>query len=190
MVNDREKTQESADVPPISFRTYERRDADAVQRLHELAFRDSRTDPDDIPGIEDLRNIHSTYLESGGSFVVGTVPGTPAAQTVPRVDGDALVAMGGFLPSEAGHDDERTVPGAAELHRMRVAPSYQRYGYGRELLRVLENAIQARGYNPVLATTAKRQQAAVRFYDSEGFELVGEATNGEYELHHFEKYLR
>ena len=111
------------ETPPLELREYDRRDADAVWRLHELAFRDLGTDPDDVPGTEDLRNVREAYLESGGGFLVGTVPAAAAGPAVPRVHDGALVAMGGFLPGEAGHDDERTVAGAAELHRMRVAPS-------------------------------------------------------------------
>jgi len=177
------------DPPPLSLREYDRRDADAVWRLHELAFRDLATDPDDIPGTEDLRDVHGAYVEGGGGFLVGTVPRAEPAPEVPDVHDGALVAMGGFLPSEAGHEDERTVLGAAELHRMRVAPSCQRRGYGRQLLRGLEDAAATAGYDPVLATTARRQTAAVEFYRNEGYSTVGESTAGDYELVHFEKEL-
>jgi len=176
--------------PPLDLRAYDPRDADAVWRLHELAFRDLDTDPDDIPGTDDLRDVRGAYVEAGGGFLVGTVPAASAAPGVPRVHDGALVAMGGFLPSEAGHDDERTVAGAAELHRMRVAPSCQRRGYGRRLLRALEAAVRDAGYDPVLATTARRQTAAVNFYRDEGYATVGESTEGDYELVHFEKPLR
>ncbi|TQR22273.1 hypothetical protein C9J85_08780 [Haloferax sp. wsp5] len=47
---------------------------------------------------------------------------------LPETFDGGLAAMGGFLPNDVGHADERTVPGAAELHRMRVAPSRQRRG--------------------------------------------------------------
>jgi hypothetical protein len=49
-----------------------------------------------------------------------------------------LAAMGGCLPNEVGHADERSVPGAAERHRMRVAPSQQRRGDGGAVLDRLE----------------------------------------------------
>ena len=173
----------------LSLREYDSRDADAVWRLHELAFEDLETDPDDIPGTDDLRNVEGAYIESGGGFLVGTVPSAAAAPEVPRVHEGALVAMGGFLPGDAGHDDERRVAGAAELHRMRVAPSCQRCGYGRRLLRALEDAVREAGYDPVLATTARRQRAAVEFYASEGYAMVGESAEGDYELVHFEKEL-
>ncbi len=174
---------------PLSLRPYDPRDADAVWRLHELAFRDLDTDPDDIPGTDDLRDVQATYVESGGGFFVGTVPPAAGGPDAPRVHDGALVAMGGYLPSEAGHEDERTVSGAAELHRMRVAPSCQRRGFGRRLLWRLESAVAAAGYDPVLATTARRQAAAVQFYRNEGYTTTGRSRSGEYELIHFEKAL-
>jgi ribosomal protein S18 acetylase RimI-like enzyme len=185
--SDGSSATEQGDPPTLSLRPYDRRDADAVWRLHELAFRDLATDPDDIPGVEDLRNVQGAYVESRGAFLVGTIPA--AGPEVPRVHDGALVAMGGFLPSEGGHEDERTVSGAAELHRMRVAPSCQSRGYGRRLLRALEDAIRDAGYDSVLATTARRQAAAVEFYASEGYAKTGESMEGDYELVHFEKKL-
>jgi len=187
--SDRDATAGEEDRPPLGIRAYDGRDADAVWRLHELAFRDLETDPDDIPGTEDLRDVESAYVESGGAFLVGAIPAAAAGPDVPRIHDGALVAMGGFLPGEAGHEDERTVPGAAELHRMRVAPSCRRRGYGRQLLRALEDAAAEAGYDPVLATTARRQAAAVEFYAGEGYTVIGESMEGEYELVHFEKAL-
>ena len=178
-----------AAVPALALRRYDPRDADAVWRLHELALRDAGTDPADVPGTDDLRSVETSYLDGDGGFVVGTVPPDAAGSDAPRVHDGALVAMGGFLPSTDGHDDERTVAGAAELHRMRVAPSCQRRGYGRELLAALETAVRAAGHDLVLATTAARQRAAVRFYPVHGYEKTGESTVAGYELYHFQKRL-
>jgi ribosomal protein S18 acetylase RimI-like enzyme len=173
----------------LRLRRYDPDDADAVWRLHELAFRPGDTDPGDIPATDDLRDVEGAYLDRDGEFLVGVVPEREAGEAVPRVEDGALVAMGGYLPNEAGHEDERTVPGAAELHRMRVAPAHQREGHGRRLLAALEERIRAAGLDPVLATTARRQTAAVAFYRAAGYELVGESREGEYELVHFEKPL-
>lgn len=173
----------------LTIRQYDPADEAAVWRLHELAFEDLATDPDDIPGTEDLRAIERTYLDAGGDFLVGTLPQSAPSGQAPAVEDGTLVAMGGFLPAEAGHEDERTVPGGAELHRMRVAPSYQRRGYGRRLLKALERRARSAGYEIILATTARRQQAAVNFYAAEGYRRVGTSTTGEYELVHFEKQV-
>jgi GNAT superfamily N-acetyltransferase len=173
----------------VRLRRYEETDADAVWRLHERALADAGTDPGDVPGTEDLRDVEASYLEAGGEFLVGVLPEAEAAPAAGRVADGALVAMGGFLPSEAGHADERTVEGAAELHRMRVAPAHQRQGYGRQLLAALERRAREAGFDRLLATTATRQRASTRFYPAEGYTETGRSTHGDYELIHFEKEL-
>jgi ribosomal protein S18 acetylase RimI-like enzyme len=95
--------------------------------------------------------------------------------------------MGGYLPTEVGYEDERSVPDAAELHRMRVAPTHQRRGYGRALLDELERRATAAGFDLLVATTAMRQESAVRFYRSNGYTEVDRSEYGEYDLVHFEK---
>jgi GNAT superfamily N-acetyltransferase len=188
----------------IQLRRYKPRDSDAVVTLDAWALGETQTDPEDIPGREDIHDIEATYLDSGGDFVVGLCKRDSEcgrrlgerARTVETDDGatvetgdGCVVAMGGFLPSAAGHDDERTVAGAAELHRMRVAPPCQRRGYGAALLADLEARAAAAGFERALATTAARQQAAVAFYPAHGYDRVGTATYGAYDLVHFEKKL-
>ncbi|KAA9406492.1 GNAT family N-acetyltransferase [Haloarcula hispanica] len=171
----------------IQLRSYDDRDADAVWCLHEWAMRATGNDPSDIPGTSDLQNIETRYFDTGGAFLVGVVP--DADDDLPQTFDGGLTAMGGFLPNEVGHADERTVPGAAELHRMRVAPSRQRRGYGRSLLDKLEQQVVEQGYEVLLATTSQSQPAAVAFYRDEGYQEVDQSTQGEYELVHFEKRL-
>ena len=198
-------------VENLRLRQYERRDSDAVAALDAWALGETQTDPEDIPGREDIHDIEAAYLDSGGDFVVGvlkrdsecgrrlgdravetgdgaTTVETGNGATVETGDG-CMVAMGGFLPSAAGHDDERTVAGAAELHRMRVAPPCQRRGYGAALLAELEARAAAAGFERALATTAARQQAAVAFYPAHGYDRVGTSTYGAYDLVHFQKEL-
>lgn len=183
-------------MPEPRFRRYEPGDADAVWALHEWAMAGTGTDPADIPGTEDLRSVETAYREAGGAFLVGVLDGDPATVTpagsdrLPPATADGtLVAMGGLVPNEAGHDDERSVAGAAELHRMRVAPTHQRRGYGRQLLAELETSARELGFETLLATTARTQPAAVAFYPAAGYEQVGESTVAGYELVHFEKPL-
>ena len=106
-----------------------------------------------------------------------------------RTDDGLLVAMGGFVPREASDAGKRTLAGAAELHRMRVAPAVQRRGYGRELLERVERRAADSGFDRLLATTARNQSAAVAFYPAAGYERVGESTDSGYRLLHFEKRL-
>jgi len=170
----------------VTFRQYDPRDQDAVVRLHEWAMADAGTDPEDIPGTEDVHTIEETYLD-GGDFVVGIVDA--ADDGLPATFDGQLVAMGGFLPSEEGHEDERAVADAAELHRMRVAPTHQGRGIGRRLLAELEARIERAGYETALATTASRQASSVAFYPAAGYREVDRSTYREYELVHFEKSL-
>lgn len=176
--------------PTLTLRSYDPRDAAAVRTLHEWALSDAGTDPADVPGTDDLRRIESAYLDAGGAFLVGVVPAASTATDRPPATFDGLlVAMGGIVPTDSGRADERSVADAAELHRMRVAPTHQRRGYGRVVLRALEAAAREAGFDRVLATTATRQRAAVRFYPSEGYREAGRSAAGEYELVHFEKEL-
>ncbi|OYR82541.1 hypothetical protein DJ72_09110, partial [Halorubrum distributum] len=141
----------SVDPTQLSLRTYEPPDETAVWALHEWAIAETGVDPSDIPGTDDLRTVETSYLDPGGDFVVGVVdadsPPVDPATTTTTVSGEdvdltttdgTLAAMGGYMPNLAGHGDERDRPGAAELHRMRVAPPYQRQGFGRALLSELE----------------------------------------------------
>jgi GNAT superfamily N-acetyltransferase len=176
----------------IRFRRYDSRDTDTLLTLDEWAMTEAGTDPADIPGSDDIQSVAESYLESGGDFVVGILP--HSAQTgaedrdLTTYDGQA-VAMGGFLPNESGYDDERSVSKGAELHRMRVAPTHQGRGYGRELVDELERRALDAGFDLLLATTARRQERAVQFYSAAGYEEINRSEYGEYELVHFEKRL-
>lgn len=172
----------------LRFRRYDPRDSEAIVELHEWAMRDAGADPADIPGTEDLESVESTYFETGGDFLVGTSSSVDANGIPSTFDG-ALVAMGGFLPNEYGHDDERTVPNSVELHRMRVAPPLQGNGYGRTLLAELERRVDSDAYGLLLATTSKRQQRAVVLYEAAGYHEVARSERGAYELIHFQKPL-
>jgi GNAT superfamily N-acetyltransferase len=183
----------------LTLRPYDPRDAAAVWTLHEWALSDAGTDPAAVPGTDDLRRVESAYLDAGGAFLVGVVPtDAPAGEREsddrfdrrpPETFDGRLVAMGGSVPTESGRAEERAVDDAVELHRMRVAPTHQRRGYGRAVLYALEDEARDAGFGRVLATTARRQQSAVAFYPSEGYREVGRSSAGEYELIHFEKEL-
>ncbi|ERH08635.1 MAG: acetyltransferase (GNAT) family [halophilic archaeon J07HX64] len=180
----------------LTFRGYDPRDADAVVALDDWAMRAAGTDPTDIPGHGDIERIGSAYLDAGGEFLVGTLDTADRSfDTADRNRGrfetfdGPLAAMGGYLPNEAGYDDERTVEDAAELHRMRVAPSVQGRGYGTDLLDALEERMAEAGFSRVLATTARRQERAIALYPGAGYEQVDSSTYGEYDLVHFQKRL-
>ena len=164
-------------------------DIEAILELDGWALREAGTDPADVPGSGDLRELPESYREAGGEFVVGTLPEAAADARLPELGESHLIAAGGFRPTDAGYGDERAVEGAAELHRMRVAPPHQGRGYGRELLSELERRARAAGFRLLLATTAVRQRSAVEFYPAAGYREVGRSTYGNYDLVHFEKEI-
>lgn len=143
------------------------RPGDPVAEIHRRALRAAGTDPDDVPGGDDVANVEGAYLETGGEFIVA------------EADGE-VVAAGGYRPQ-----DEETV----ELFRVAVAPDRQREGHGARLVAGLEERARADGYERVVLETAERQRAAVSFYPSLGYEETGRRRVGEYELVTFEKSL-
>ncbi|MHB9287157.1 GNAT family N-acetyltransferase [Halobacteriales archaeon Cl-PHB] len=149
------------------IRRYESGDADAVRRLHERALRDTGTDPTDVPGVDDLAAIEPHYLDTGGTFLV-----VEDAQ-------ERIVGMGGLQVE----GDE------GELFRMRVDPDCQREGVGADLLGALEDAARERGVERLEAETATRQEAAMQFYPSHGYERVDERSFADYDLVTFAKRL-
>ena len=95
----------------------------------------------------DLDDIATVYLSAGGEFLVGEI-------------NDVIVAMGGVRLNDDG---------SATLKRMRVHPRFQRRGYGRELLRLLEEAARQRGVRRIVLDTLPVQSAALALYLSNGY---------------------
>ena len=182
----------------MQFREFEDADSEAVVALDCWAMRDAGTEPTDIPGHDDVTRISEVYVEQGGAFFVGILSDDAAlggaleeesSRALKTRDG-YLGGMGGLLPNEEGYADERTVPGSAELHRMRIAPPIQAQGYGSQLLSELESVAREKGFRVLLATTAARQERACAFYPAHGYIRIGTSQYGKYELLHFQKSLR
>lgn len=126
-------------------------DTEAVRQLHHLGLDDIGAHGGRGPWEDDLRDIRATYLDSGGDFLVGLLDGE-------------LVAMGGLL---------RRSPDEAEIRRMRVHPNRQRRGFGRLLLKRLEERARALGYRVIRLDTTEQQTAAQRLYASAGYRETG-----------------
>jgi len=189
----------------VELRAFDECDADAVTVLDDWAMRVAGTDPADVPGHDAGPGIGDAYSTRGGEFLVGVHhdtgerpfeseddehdPGDQSASGELETFDGWVVAMGGYLPSEAGYEDERTVDDAAELHRMRVAPPLQGEGYGRQLLEALERRAERAGFGRLLATTASRQKRALGLYAAAGYERVGGSEYDGYGLVHFETVL-
>jgi ribosomal protein S18 acetylase RimI-like enzyme len=151
----------------LRVRRYERRDKEAVWRVHERAFRAAL--PEFSPAVDrDLRDVPDAYL-ADGEFLVGERAGE-------------LVACGGFLP---------VGDGAVELKRLRVLPNCWRRGYGRALVRELERRARERDYQRAVLDTSEHLEAAQALYRSLGYEEAGTEHHEPWDvqLQHFSKEL-
>ena len=54
----------------VQFRRFEPGDTDALLALDEWALREAGTDPEDVPGSDDLLSVSESYLDADGDFVV------------------------------------------------------------------------------------------------------------------------
>lgn len=153
-------------VPPLTVRRYQPGDDAAVYDLHVRALQHVNAN---LPGPwdADLTDIPAAYLHNGGEFLVGVADGR-------------VVAMGAFRRTDAQR---------AELKRMRVDPAYQGRGYGRFILRELEERARDMGYEVLHLDTTAKQTAALHLYRNHGYVQTGAATFQGLELLFFEKRL-
>ena len=159
-----------ADCASIEFRRFQSEDAPAVRDLHVLALRSTGAfvETNDIRDWDsDLDDIEAVYLRTGGEFMVGVIDGV-------------IVAMGGLRLN-----DDRS----ATLKRMRVHPHFQRRGYGRELLRRLEEAARQRCVTRVVLDTLPVQGAALALYSANGYVETHRAQRDGIELLFMQKWL-
>ena len=100
----------------------------------------------------DLADPAGTFEAVGGVFVVAELNGH-------------VVGMGGFQPS--------SMPGRAEVLRVRVHPARRRLGIGRAVMAALESRAAACGFPEAWLDTATNQPEAMAFYESLGYAEVG-----------------
>jgi ribosomal protein S18 acetylase RimI-like enzyme len=144
------------DLAMLGIRRYHPSDHDDVWALHNEALGPTGAHLGNGPWDEDLHHVEETYLSDGGEFLVGILDGR-------------VVAMGALKKTS----DQR-----AEVKRMRVHPSVQRRGYGQRILSALEDRARALGYRTLHLDTTTRQQAARRFYETNGYVKVGRKEVG------------
>lgn len=146
---------------------YEPADHDAVWDLHNLALLDVGAHGGNGPWDEDLHQIETAYLESGGEFLVGLVEGR-------------IVAMGALRRM----DEQR-----GEIKRMRVHPEFQRRGFGQAVLSALEVRARELGYTALVLDATPIQTAAQALYLKNGYREVSGGQAGPFEMIYFEKKL-
>ncbi|MBC6447919.1 GNAT family N-acetyltransferase [Actinokineospora xionganensis] len=140
----------SADEP-VRLRQVTRADTPAVVALHHAALDAAGANAGPGEWDDDLEDIQSHYLDTGGEFVVGTL-------------GGCIVAMGALRPVR---------PGTAEVKRMRVHPRWQGWGVGRMIIDYLERRAVELGFTSLYLDTTTRQHAAISLYRSRGFTQTG-----------------
>ena len=129
------------------LRDYTPTDQDAVLELNtHAADPDRRIDPGSSSAYADLRDIPEAY-QRGGAFLVGEAAGI-------------IVAMGGIR--DVGD-------GIFELKRIRVALTYRRKGYARQLILELERRTRGLGGTAIILDTTDEQEPAQRLYESLGY---------------------
>ncbi len=135
----------------LGVRRYQGSDRAQVLRLHKVALEAVNAYADPGPWDDDLDDIERNYLKSGGEFLVGVL-------------GADVAAMGAL---------RRVNEDTAELKRMRVSPSLQRQGLGRQMLHALEARTRDLGYTAIVLDTNDRQTAAIALYQAHAYLETG-----------------
>jgi ribosomal protein S18 acetylase RimI-like enzyme len=160
-----ETTQGTLTTEPLHIRRYEPKDKPAVRRLHDEALNEVGAHLGSGGWDDDLDEIESVYLDSGGEFLVGVLNGE-------------IVVMGALM---------RISPRKAELTRMRAKPGLQGRGYGQTLLDALHRRATELGYSTLRLETTVQQLAAQRLYLKNGYSETGRGTVGPFDCIYFER---
>lgn len=147
----------------MRIRGYEPTDHDRVLELHEEALREAGGFVEGVAE-PDLQDIERAYLEDG-TFLVGE-------------QDDEILAMGAVRPSAGYLADEleSITDRTGEIKRIRVDPTVQGQGLGKELYDSLESRAKALGFESAVLDTNAEQTEAQQFFESLGFRRVKEAT--------------
>ena len=151
----------------LSIRHYHARDYDAVWALHNAALLAVGAHAGNGPWDEDLHAIEQVYLDNGGEFLVGMLD-------------SSIVAMGAL---------RRTSSERAEIKRMRVDPSWQRRGFGEQLLVALEQRAGELGYRTLHLDTTVQNHGAQQLYRKHGWTEVRRGEWRGWQLIFYEKSL-
>jgi ribosomal protein S18 acetylase RimI-like enzyme len=120
------------------------------------------------PWDEDLEQIDSKYLNSGGEYLLGYI-------------NEELAVMGAYWKIDSSR---------VEMRRMRVDPDHHRRGLGQHILTELEKSVKAKGYSTIELHTTIDQVPAQKLYEKNGYALVRRSVDGPgSERLHYEKQL-
>ena len=151
---------------PLRIRRYEPKDKRAVRRLHDDALNEVGAHLGSGDWDDDLDEVESVYLDSGGEFLVGVLDGE-------------VVAMGALM---------RISQEKAELKRMRIRPGLQGRGYGQTMLDALHLRAAELGYFTLRLDTTVQQRAAQRLYLKNGYHETGRGVIGPFDCIFYERH--
>ncbi|MFC5701491.1 GNAT family N-acetyltransferase [Cohnella faecalis] len=151
----------------FNIRRYSTVDHDHVWRVHLLVVAEAGVEPTH-QHYHDIFHIEEQYLQSGGEFLVGTD------------EQGHVVAMGGL--KRLGEDQ-------AEIKRLRVHPSYQKRGYGQQILNRLEDVANELGFRRIYLDALHNQNGAHKLFTNNGYQEKGPATIDGFDVIVFEKSL-
>jgi GNAT superfamily N-acetyltransferase len=161
------RTSANAPSETLRVRRYEPSDKRAVRRLHDDALNEVGAHLGSGSWDEDLDEIESVYLDSGGEFLVGVLDGE-------------VVAMGALMAISSGE---------AEVKLMRVRPGLQGCGYGQALLNALHRRAAELGFSLLHLDTTVQQLAAQRLYLNNGYREAGRGTVGPFDCIFYEREI-
>lgn len=72
---------------------------------------------------------------------------------------------------------------AADIESIAVDPGHQKKGYGRELLRAIEEEMKRRGYTISILEVRDKNQSAIEFYKANGYSIVRHLPSYYHELY-------
>ncbi|RSM56813.1 N-acetyltransferase [Actinoplanes sp. ATCC 53533] len=139
----------------LAIRVYRDDDHDQVVILNAYGLAAAGVAVDVDAG--DLDTITTTYLTGRATMLVGEIDGN-------------VVAMGALR-----YVDDLT----CEITRMRVDPSVQGRGYGKQILTTLEEHAQRLGYHHAVLFTRPDQHPAIDLYQASGYTITAIENHGD-----------
>lgn len=151
----------------FNIRRYSTVDHDHVWRVHLLVISEAGVEPTH-QHYHDIFHIEEQYLQSGGEFLVG------------MGEQGNIVAMGGL---------KKLGEGKAEIKRLRVHPSFQKRGYGQQILSQLEQKARELGLTHIYLDALHNQHGAHKLFLNNGYSEKGPTVIDGFNVVVFEKSL-
>ena len=134
------------------IRSWEKRDRAVVREIIDQILTEYGLTFDPKDADRDVVEVEQFYQETGGEFWVVEQE-------------EKIVGTAGYYPISRGNK-------AVEIRKMYLLPIVRGQGLGTYLLRELERAIAAQGYEEIWLETATVLKEAVRLYENNGYQIA------------------